>query len=239
MWLPFLTLILVFFNCTEFEPTIEEEECLKLGGDVLLPLDKGNEWSEVQHRYYRGQINDSSTDTFINKIEEIISINYDGENYDVGVQRRYNSEGQPSPLNKLYWNGPDGLYYMGSFAEGDTLLNKMLYLKYPVEVGDSWRYPRNFFDGRNTIVDSVQVSCVDINVLFETPADTFRCIVFQYTIRPQFDVLARWHYFTYFTPGVGQVGNLIYSTPYNEYNYNDRQIEDLKWKSAIFDYCIK
>ncbi|MCH8838988.1 MAG: hypothetical protein IIA60_14535 [Candidatus Marinimicrobia bacterium] len=233
----FLSIAFILAGCEE--PPDEPEPCLPVAGDVLLPIAEGNYWTSEQINWGDGQIEEGFEDTGKVVIEKMMTIQFEGTEYQVGVRNVHFPVDLKSDLNWLFWNGPDGLYFMGGVSSFDSLTTKVLQLKYPVEVGESWMVPRMVYDGTFRVADTVAYVCVDTDAPYETPLGTFQCVVYSYSIKPAEDVLDLWHYFAYYAPGVGRVGTLIYSSPEAAYPYHSRDIFDLSWETILFDYCLK
>lgn len=151
----------------------------------------------------------ATPDTAIAEITRKVSVTIDGVNYDASAfQIPHNVKGEPPPFEWLYWNGPDGLYWLGGIAERDTLLYKSLLFKYPARVGESWTAIRINYDqafGNFYFFDTLSVSLVSKDEPIVTPADTFQCYVYTYRKKPSYDIALELDYYHYYIPKLGRV----------------------------------
>lgn len=86
-----------------------------------------------------------------------------------------------SEFEWLFRNYEDGLYAMGGRMTTDSIYTRLLYLKYPVKKGESWKSPHliyHLIEQRYTIQDSIAYTCIDTNTVFETSTGRFSCVVY-------------------------------------------------------------
>ncbi len=190
------TLILFFSNCgSPVEPP-------QTGAGELMPLQAGNYWIYQIWPF-------ATPDTARAEITRKVSVRIDGVTYEASAfLLPYPVNGPRPPFEWLYWNGPEGLYWLGGVSETDTFLYKTLLFKYPANVGDSWRVRRinyNEFDGKFYFFDTLVFGLVSKDEEIETPAGTFKCYVYKYRRRPADDVAEEWDYYHYYYPEIGRV----------------------------------
>lgn len=192
----------------------------------LMPLQAGNIW------YY--QVWAFATPfTARAEIARKVPLTIGGVSYDASAYLiPYPTNIEPPPFAWLYWNGPDGLYWLGGISPTDTLLYKTLLFKYPAEVGESWRVIRiNYDDYEEKFYfdDTLTVSLVSKNEIIETPAGKFKCHVYSYRKRPADDVSVKWDYYHYYLPGLGRIAYITRSS-------DDQSIRD---RILLSDYKVK
>ena len=174
----------------------------------IWPLEKGNLWKyNIKEPSY-------ITDDLNMEILDTIRIEYAGKNYTVYKQVTY-FEGTSKPnIHHLYWNGPEGTYYMGAITDNDTLLIKSLAYKYPAEIGDSWE--RLVIDYSNPaekfyIADTLTFSLIDKGVKYQSEIGDFNCYLYEFQGYPSPDIPTNWRFKYYLSPGNGIVGRLTTS----------------------------
>jgi len=167
------------------------------------------------------------------EITRKVSVNIAGVNYDAAAYLiPYPVNTEPPPFAWLYWNGPDGLYWLGGVSPTDTLLYKTLLFKYPAEMGESWRVIRINYDDyaeKFYFYDTLTVSLVSKNETIETPAGKFKCHVYSYRKKPADDVFVKWDYYHYYIPGLGRVAYITRSS-------DDQSIRD---RVLLSDYKVR
>ena len=119
------------------------------------------------------------------------------------------------PVEWLFRNYEDGLYLMGGRTETDTLYEKLLFLRFPVDTGTSWPTQNlvyNFMDEKFYLRDTITYTCVDTNTLFAAKIGPIHCVVyFHREDSPEPDVRASYEIYDYFSPEIGLVGRMKYS----------------------------
>lgn len=167
----------------------------------LMPMQVGSFWVYQAWR-------PDPPETLKAEITRKVSVSIDGVTYEASAYLLpYPVNGPRPPFEWLYWNGPDGLYWLGGISKTDTLLYKALLFKYPVQGGESWNVIRINYDDANQrfyFFDTLAVSLVSKDEPIETPAGEFKCYVYKYSKRSAFDVYENWDYYHYFTPGIGR-----------------------------------
>ena len=204
--------LFIFTSCTKNPVTDDTAK-----NTVLIPLSLGNSWSYISYSYMADSIISGLTDSTRTTIIGQTSVNHNSQQYDVSIAAFFYPSNNTQPVDSkwLYWNGNDGLYIFGGIASEDTLIDKLLYLKYPVARGDTWKAPHLTYDiliKRFFVDDSLSYCCVSTNEQLDTPVGTFECYVYHYRIRPEEDVLEYWDYYEYYVPGIGKVGTVIKSS---------------------------
>lgn len=213
--------------CNNRNPTSSEMQ-----EAVLMPLTTGNTWLYQTQLFISGDPVEGLTDSTGSRIIGQTQVSFEGQMIEVGIQEFFDpASGQAREAKWLTWNGPDGLYSLGGISIRDTLVRKVLKLKFPVEVGESWQFPSLAYDlGERKFVldDTLTFTCVSTDTPFVTLVDTFQCYVYKYSQRPEEDVLEIWDYFFYYTPGVGLVGTEIRSQTFG----------GLKSRSRLYDFHV-
>ena len=213
-----LVSILFLFNCSD--PTSPNNN------SVIWPLKPGNEW------LFNIIEPDWITEKFKRHIIDTLIVNFEGENYTVS-KSTFHFENEPQPEYQwLYWNGPDGIYFMGGISPKDTFLVKSLQLKYPAQKGDSWQTMHLEYDGYNQkflVSEHIEYKLIDNNFYLETPAGNFNCYVYEYISRPVPDQSLKWHYRFYYSPDIG----LVHHETLSEEGF------DVKYKYTLSSYISK
>jgi len=199
----------------------------------IMPLAVGNQWDYVTYWITdEGGIIEGLTDSLRTEITGDTIVNYEGLCYHVSlITTIYLPSSEARENSWYYWNGEDGLYSMGGISDYDTLIGKVLELKYPVVAGDSWAVPNLVYhiDDREFYYKDNQVfTCISTDAEFETPVGTFTCYKYHFRMSPAEDVLEDWDIYDYYVPGIGKVGQIIRSSLDNE----------IKWKSVLYSYKI-
>ena len=232
----FLSLLLILISCDNvtdisditdvLDTTDIEEICMEYGEDVLLPSELGNTWE-----YWIWGDFEDLVDTVTYSIIDTLTINYEGIDYHCFIPQWENYSYE---AKWLYYNGEDGLYLMGGLDDEDTLILPALLCKYPVEVGDSWEYPRIVYLPRIKfwLKDTMKVECVGKDEEFITSLDTFSTYVYRKSVESgeglENDVPPD-IYYDHYCPGIGIVGNI-------------RQSEEIgihiTGEYKLIDYCL-
>lgn len=208
-------------NPTEIVPTKKNPTRVE-EVDGLIPFNVGNSWSYIQYVCSDSACNNvfqGLTDSAIFKISEKKDVEIEGKLYNAAIREIYfPSTGQTSDYKWLFFNQVDGLYLLGGISSSDTLLKRILQLKYPVNAGESWQVPRLVYDlieRRFLIEDTLTYTCISTNEQFETPAGAFDCYVYHHRIRPADDINDYWDYYEYYNLEIGHVGTIIKSLKTN------------------------
>jgi len=127
---------------------------------------------------------------------------------------RVNYAGNIEKTKWLYWNGEDGVYSMGGYTAIDTLFEKRLRIKYPVEQGENWEeysvlYTGEMFFTRETIF----TKCIATNETITTPFGTFECYVILSRKIIAEDAGGYDDFYQYFSPNIGLVCQVVLSIP--------------------------
>lgn len=119
-----------------------------------------------------------------------------------------------SEFEWLYRNFDDGLYTMGGKMPTDSIFTKILQLRYPVKKGETWRTPHlvyNLIERKYMIPDTITYTCVDTNVVFETPVGSFACIVYFHREKLDDDVVGKADIYEFYSKEIGLVGTVTNS----------------------------
>lgn len=178
----------------------------------LVPLSVGNRWSYL--------IYDASFPGPPDTIEQVITHRIDlgngGSAFGRVTYAATQSDSQIAGAMWLYRNSDDGLHSCGGIVGSDTILLDFLYLKYPVKTGDSWQVPFLAYDyskiGFLSSDSATNYTCSGTGEEFQTPIGTYRCLVFHWREKPEEDVQDYWEHYTYFSPGIGMVGEVVKSS---------------------------
>lgn len=180
--------------------------------DELRPLAMGN-WWEYEVTY------SSIKDTLRYEVRKVETVSIEGETY---TAFGWNLVPFPENTPEYYWlqrNGENGLYTMGGIADTDTLFVNELSKKYPAEVGETWRVPQLAFSRSNLefyVSDTLEITLVDNDRQVDTPAGTFLCYVYKFSLFPADDVPTLWDYFMFYKPGTGLIMQKAVSQLSNE-----------------------
>ncbi len=237
-------LLLVWVGCKSNPTQLPDvEECNHMPANEFFPLTLGTYWV---YNYYL--INSDTVDfeevrkTFI---KDTLTYTVNNQKYSLsGMCKLFSSTDFMDRGDISYFhNKPDGLYNAGFIFDGNQVIieSELLY-KYPVNVGDNWPVRIISLDSvQDSIIylETVKYQCVATDVLFITPFDTFSTVVYGHSFKQAPDVLSYWHYFDYFTSGIGRVGTEIYASPDSALEYEDKQNVNLQIKEQLTDYCLK
>lgn len=202
---------------------------------VLLPLSVGNYWKYKIYSYSRfGEILPDATDSLLLNIDEEVIVNLDGKIYKGGVMTRKFGDNTFPEARWIYSNLNDGLYYLGGYADTDTLYKKILYLKYPAVESETWSLSYMAFDllTGNFIYNSdstTTITCQTLNNNIKTDVGEFDSICFFLSERPAEDVVVYWDYYLYYAPNVGLVEMEVRSA-------NDNRLIQ---KMVLTDYALQ
>lgn len=194
--------------------------------DELMPLAVGNYW---EYEYNRR----SFKDTLRYEVATEIQVPWGDTSY---TAYGYNRVPLPPEIPEFYWlyrNGEAGLYLMGGMADTDTLYTQYVNKPWPAGEGQIWDIPRLAFSRDSLkfyVSDTLQVTLIDTDREIETPAGTFECYVYKYTVSLADDVRLNSDYFMYYSPGVGLVAQI--STTENE-------PEDIDNEMYLMNYRVK
>lgn len=226
---PVVLLIFAFLGIVSCENPVDNPV-----DSVLYPISVGNYWKYKIYTYSSGEILPGLTDSLEMTIDEEIIVNIDGRTYNGGVQTRRFGENTYAEARWIYANMNDGLYYLGGIAEKDTIFQKFLYLKYPVKQGETWKVPYMYYDLVNERFEfkqdsTLEYTCISTNERIDTEIGEFRCVVYHFKEFPEVDVPTYWHYYLYYSPGVGYIGTEIRSDLDNS----------IKQKIILANYKVK
>ena len=219
--------LLIFNSCD----TVVEVE----NNSVLLPLSVGNYWKYVTYSYsLSGEILPGATDSLLLTIDEEVIVSLDGKIYKGGVMTRKFGDNIFPEARWIYSNLNDGLYYLGGYADTDTLYKKNLYLKYPAVESETWSHSYMAFDllTGNFIYNSdstTTITCQTLNNNVKTDFGEFDSICYFLSEKPAEDVAVYWDYYFYYAPNIGLVAMEVRSA------YDNRLIQ----KMILTDYILQ
>jgi hypothetical protein len=172
----------------------------------LYPLTPDNFWRYKVYTYSNGEI--IQEDSLLITIDGEFKINIDGNIYTGGIEAKM--LGETKYTKWIYTNLSDGLYILGGIAGIDTSIQKFMYLKYPVLQGQKWDVPYLYY---NTVEEkfvfkpdsTYEIKCVSGNQIINIEAGDISCIEYYFEERPEEDVLEKWDYYLYYSPGIGLI----------------------------------
>jgi hypothetical protein len=202
----FFTCIL---SCYLFQSCEDRINDIPVSENVLIPLSVGNYWVYIQKVNGFPQL----TDTIKIAITGNTIIDYQSVDYSVWLWTKYRpGTNEPLDYSWLLWNGLDGLYNMGGISSTDTLIDKILFLKYPSYVGENWDVLTIGYHLTNNefiITDTINYSCLATNELFQTPVGNFYCYVYYWREPLGDDIVDTLLHYTYYAPNLGYIGETI------------------------------
>ena len=226
---PSLTVIsLLLFNSCDSSVEVENNS-------VLLPLSVGNYWKYVIYSYsLSGEILPDATDSLLLTIDEELIVSLDGKIYKGGVMTRKFGDNIFPEARWIYSNLNDGLYYLGGYADTDTLYKKILYLKYPAVESETWSLSYMAFDliTKTFIYDpdsKTTFSCLSLNKTVKTDIGKFVSICYFFSEKPEEDVSDSWDYCLYYAHNIGLIEMEVRSA-------NDNRLIQ---KMILTDYALQ
>lgn len=194
--------VISLYSCKKVTKSSDIQE------DVICPLSYGNYWT------YQDSVWNSDTGEFIYVSENKIGITgtttvtIDGSEY-LGYHWNYYDTDTSIPFDYKFIciNSEDGLWYLGGQSSNTLFISKSLWIKYPVDVGDSWPFEIIYYDGTNDnffIMETVIVQCIAKNEKFITDLGEFECIVYHYYSNRH----GGRDTYLYYLPNIGMVGSL-------------------------------
>lgn len=173
--------------------------------NVLQPLTVGNWWD---YEVRQSQWENPAVDTIRYEVTAEVPVTVEGASHTAFA---FNLLPFPEGMPEYYWlyrNTEDGLYTMGGVAETDTLFIQNIDKKYPAEIGETWESSQISFSRSDLefyINDTLKITVVDTDREVETPAGTFRCIVYHFDLSAGDDVAERLDYFQFYSLGTGLI----------------------------------
>ncbi len=219
-----LLLVALLLSCgiLEFE---NEQDSPK----VLFPLAVGNYW-EYEYTYL-GTIFDTLRYDVVQRIEVPIS---DTTYISYAFNLVPFHDGAPE-FYWLYRNGKNGFYLMGGISEVDTLYINELQRPFPFKAGDTFLEPRlSFSYSRHHFYhsDTLKVTLIDTEREITTPAGTFNCYVYKFTVEffEEGVPFTAWDYYQYYRPGIGLIAQIAIS---------QKGENEIKEEMYLMNYNIK
>jgi len=169
----------------------------------------------IDYNTYAWQVIDSTRREIIEEIEVNIGdttfITKAFENI-----RLHNQQTSENP-KWLYWNGDCGIYALGGYSAADTLFEKGIKIKYPVEAGEIWHGQDVIYNGADFFTrPSIYTKCISVNEKINTPIGTFECYVFVDRKIVAEDVSGFYDYYKYYSPEVGLICQVVLNIQPNE-----------------------
>lgn len=170
--------------------------------DKIIPFAVGNQWTYVD------STNGVSPYTTVLGIIGVTDTIYQGRPYKAYHWNWLNGPNfQPSDITWYMANGPDGVLNFGGIcSSGSFMVAKSLYVKYPVQAGETWNRLDIYFQfsGSFAVMDTTLMTVVSTDEILVTPAGTFHCIVYS----SQFYTTT---YRDYYALNIGWVGRVAKS----------------------------
>lgn len=147
----------------------------------LIPLEVGNYW--VYEQWY---LDPSNKDTVREEVigerriiaEDIIVNAFES------VRFRYDTRPAADAILPVKANGPDGHYFLGAWANVDSIYINDRRYKYPAEIGDTWESRQTLFDTEKKefkIGNTRTIELIDTNRTVTTSAGVFEnCYVYKH-----------------------------------------------------------
>lgn len=199
----FILLSLCYSACSNM--TTEPQPIDTAKQPVLLPTAVGNFWTYETARYV------GEPDTVTIRNVKTMPVEVNGQLIKGVVQEHFWEDyGRVWPHKFVYGNGSDGLYQLGAMSTSDTLIQPALQVKYPVELGESWKVPLLGYESDSeqyTYNDSLIYHCVSVDCTYTTATGSFGgCLVVKY-YKPfeEEDVANGQNFYIYYKPDLGIV----------------------------------
>jgi|GEM_PF-3335093 len=224
-WTRILLAVLLVLGCSESGLKPGEDNDREQWG--ILPLRTSNIWGYEAYRLNRNTGEVEGRWTWGDQQYGIVGdtvLTVEGYDYEVFYFSYYGLQEQAYyPYKRLYTNDSDGLWCLGGMAMGDTLLNKTLLYKYPIQRGETFTqiFPRyNKYDEAWCYPDTIIYTCIDDSAWFHTNTDSFFCVVYNYQVEQAEDVSAWLDISEYYCHNIGCVGKIVKSYyPYSGEKY--------------------
>jgi len=171
----------------------------------LMPLAVGNYW-EYETTYL-----DVIKDTIRYEVTAEVQVHIGDSSYTAYAA---NFLFPSSGIEPYYWlrrNGEQGLYVMGGVSNTDTLYMNEIEYKFPSEEGETIQAPQVSFSRERLefyVSDTLHITLIDKDREIVTPAGTFECVVYKFTISHGEDVFLKSDYFIYYSFEVGLVAQI-------------------------------
>lgn len=171
----------------------------------LIPLQKGNQWRYTVHSIDFTDSTRSVDTTYTIEISEELQIDNDSEKIVVYIW----DSSDDTRFKSIAGNTKDGFCFYGTISDVDTFLLKTLFLKYPVNVGETWNYftPSTNLEGEISLGDTLIVECLSLSENLETPSGNYSSVLYHFrkNTSPEFTLDFYW----YVKPDLGPVGITI------------------------------
>ena len=225
-----LLLLLLLISCSKDNKFIPDVQYT----NRILPLAIGNYWVYTDSVFTIGQT--ATVDTTKFGITGYRHITYNNQRETVYYWNWYNMpEDIPQRRRNLVRNEEDGLMYYGQvIGSAVSTINRSLFIKYPVVVGNEWPFTGGY-----------SIENISVSTLFETPVGVFDCYV--YSVTPPYsnrghegsniqslvhETFERSEYANlpqelYYSPEVGYVGMIV------------RNEGTIVYKKTLIDYYVQ
>lgn len=197
-----LLFLISMIGCNKNESPVSPDNTAANAG-VILPLAVGNEWIYIDS-VFTAAGTPESIDTVKLGISGKTNIVYQGKSVEVFYWNWYDGN-QPDELKWLCRNEDGGCYSYGlQMANNKFLPGKTQWLKYPVNVGDSWEMVSYAVtDSTTYTVDTILYSCRSVTEKFKTLKGEMECHVYYSRSDAEGH---KYEQFMYFAKNVGYVG---------------------------------
>ena len=188
-----IAILLFVFSCNGNDNITEIDSSeIIVDGNEIMPLAVGNLW---EYREYEYQDTKLLAERKV-KIEVLDKIFVDVEGKKIEVYKLRESRiFEENNINEIYFilrNENDTIYWYGHSLKNDDeyYINKTVYVKYPIEVGESWIQDHG--DYKN------YYSCESIDDIVKLKGNNYKCV--RIRIGP-----GQWYNDKYFSVGIGLV----------------------------------
>lgn len=191
--------LIVFAGCKKDDSPVSQDTSA-----VLMPLSVGNQWVYVDSIFTESGALDI-VDTVTLGITGKRTVVYEGKNVEV-FYWNWIYKGVADQLIWLCRNESDGLNSYGLQAsESNYVLKKSQWLKFPVNVGESWKnYSFVYSDSTKTFTaDTSLYTCTSVNEKVKTAKGEYEC--YSYLLRRVFPE-GTYEIYMYMSKNVGYVG---------------------------------
>jgi len=202
--LTFISVVIIIAGCGFTGNEKKELNELIAPENELIPLEVGNYWVYEQW-YLDPSFKDTVREEVIGKrrivAEDIIVDAFES------VRFRYDTRPADDARLPLKANGSNGHFFLGGWANVDSLYINNRRYKYPAEVGDSWESRQILFDTEKKeykIGNTRTIELIATNKTVMTSAGVFEnCYVYKHQ---DYKDLFPYFQFIYIKPGIGIVG---------------------------------
>jgi hypothetical protein len=118
-------------------------------------------------------------------------------------------------FKKPYYVGADGIYNLGIYGEGDSVLRKGLYVPADIPLNIPWNGQISFrMEGKFIAEEVIDRRCISLDEIVKTPAGSFTCYVIKTRIIESEDYIGYIDFYEYYSPGIGLVAKVkVFTEP--------------------------